>query len=91
MPGYGAFIYYFIDVRGQDIMNELGWQTMEQRKKYYVSSLMFKHVHGLNLQWINNNILKACENHDRNIRFANKLNVVVSKPNVETFRNSFMY
>ncbi len=32
-----------------------------------------------------------CENHDRNTRFANNMNVVVPKPNVETFRNSFMY
>ncbi len=35
-------------------------------KKYYVSSLMFKSMHVLNLHWINNNILMACENHDRN-------------------------
>ncbi len=78
----------FIYVRGQDIMNELGWQTLEQRKKQYVSSLMFKSMHGLNPHCINNNILMACENHDRNTRFANNMNVVVSKPSVETFRNS---
>ncbi len=30
-------------------------------------------------------------NHDRNTRFANNINVVVPEPNVETFRNSFMY
>ncbi len=76
----------------QDIMNELGWRTLEQRKKYYVSSLMFKikSMHGLNPHWINNNISMVCENHDRNTRFANNMNVVVPKPNVETFRNSFM-
>ncbi len=33
----------------------------------------------------------VCENLDRNTRFANNINVVVPKPNVETFRNSFMY
>ncbi len=32
----------FINVRGQDIMNELGWQTVDKRSNYYVSSLMFK-------------------------------------------------
>ncbi len=81
----------FINVRGQDIMNELGWQTLEQRKKYYVSSLMFKSMDGLNPHWINNNILMECENHDRNARFADNMNVVVPKPNVEIFRNSFIY
>ncbi len=52
---------------------------------------MFKSMHGLNPHWINNNMLMACENHDRNTRFANNMNDVVPKPNVETFRNSFMY
>ncbi len=33
----------------------------------------------------------VCENHKRNTRFSNGMNVVVLKPNVETFRNSFMY
>ncbi len=48
-------------------------------------------MHGLNPHWINNNILMACENHDRNTHFANNMNVVVPMSNVETFRNSFMY
>ncbi len=48
-------------------------------------------MHGLSPYWINNNMLMACENHDWNTRFANNMNVVVSKPNVEIFRNSFMY
>ncbi len=52
---------------------------------------MFKSMHGLNPHWINNNILMVCENHDRNTHFANNMNAVIPKPNVETFRNSFMY
>ncbi len=48
-------------------MNELGWQTLDQRNKF----TMF--------------------HHDRNTRFANNINVVIPKPNIETFRNSFMY
>ncbi len=48
-------------------------------------------MHGLNPHTINNNILMACRHHYRNTRFANNMNVVVPKPNVETFRNSFMH
>ncbi len=51
---------------------------------------MIKSMHGLNPHWINNNILMACENDNRNTCFATNMNVVVPKPNVETFRNSFM-
>ncbi len=48
-------------------------------------------MQGLNSHWIKNNILMACQNHYRNTCFANNMNVVIPKPNVETFRNSFMY
>ncbi len=61
------------------------------KEKNTVSSLMFKSMHGLNSHWINDNILMACENHDRNTCFSNNMNVVVPEPAVETFRNSFMY
>ncbi len=81
----------FIKVGGQDIMNELGWQTLDEGRNYYVSSIMFKSMHILIRYWLNNNILMACENHDRNTCFANNMNAVIPKSNVETFRNSFMY
>ncbi len=47
-------------------------------------------MHGLNPHWINNNLM-ACQKHDWNTRFADNMNVVVPKPNVETFSNLFMY
>ncbi len=50
---------------------------------------MFKSIHRLKPHWLNNNILMACENHDRNTRFANNMNVVIPKPNDETSRNIF--
>ncbi len=56
-----------------------GGKLCTKEKHYYVSSLMFKSKHGLNPYWINNNILMAFENHDRNTRFANNMNVVVPK------------
>ncbi len=62
-----------------------------QNKNYYVSSLMFKGMHGLNHHWLNNSMLMVCENHDRNACFTNNTNLVIPKPNGETFRNSFMY
>ncbi len=57
-------------------MNELGWQTLEQSKTYYVSSLMFKSMHGLNPHWINNNILMPNYIH-------NLTTVMVSSTKVE--------
>ncbi len=48
-------------------------------------------MHGSNHHWINNNSLMAFETYDINTRFANNVNVDIPRPNVETFRNSFMY
>ncbi len=86
----GTGNFDFINVRDQDIMIELGWQTLDQRQKYYVSSLMFKGILGLNPHWLNNNIPMSCENLDRNTRFVNNMNVVTPKPNIKIFRNLFM-
>ncbi len=32
-------------------------------------------------------MLMTCDNHNRSTCFANNMNVVIPKPNVETFRN----
>ena len=32
----------YINVRGHDLVLQLGWQTLEQRRDYYVATLMHK-------------------------------------------------
>ncbi len=79
----------FINVRGQDIMNELGWRIWNN-EKVLCFIFIVRNIHRLNPYWLNNNILMTCENHYRNTCFANNIYVVVPKPNVKTFRNSFI-
>lgn len=50
----------FLNVRGQDVINEFGWQRVDKAQHYYVSSIMVKS------HWLTNNILMGCENHNRN-------------------------
>ena len=81
----------FINDRGMDILNDLGWQTLEQRRNYFLANLMYKCIHGFAPQWLTNNILMACESHDRVTRTSASMNVQVPRPKLEIFRNSFQY
>ena len=85
----GEFDY--VNIRGTDLMNDLGWQSIDTRKKYFLSSLMYKTIHGQAPIWLSNNVLMANENHNRSTRYASNQNVVVPKPNYEIFRKSFQY
>ena len=81
----------FVNIRGTELMNELQWQTIDRRKDYFLSTLMYKCIHSEAPTWLMNNILMASENHNVITRHATELNVVVPKPNVEIFRKSFHY
>ena len=35
----------FINVRGHDLGQQLGWQTIDQRRDYYIATLMHKCIH----------------------------------------------
>ena len=83
--------YDYINCRGMDILNSLNWQTLDDRRSYYLCTLMYKCIHGTAPQWLSNPILMACEAHDVHTRSAESLNVVIPKPRLEVFRNSFQY
>ena len=55
---------YFTD-EGDQIVKDLGWQTPDQRYDYFLSNLVYKCIHGMAPHWLTNQILMACENHDR--------------------------
>ena len=65
--------------------------TLDDRRSYYLCTLMYKCIHGTAPQWLSNLILMACESHDVHTRSAESLNVVIPKPRLEVFRNSFQY
>ena len=81
----------YINTRGYDLMQELKWQTFHERRNYFISSLMFKCIHGNAPFWLSNEVLMACESHDRETRLSCGMDVQIPKPNRESFRNSFQY
>ena len=61
----------YINTRGETLMRELGWQSIEQRRDYFVATLMYKCINGMAPSRIMNEITKVSDTHDVNTRLAN--------------------
>ena len=81
----------YINVRGSDLLNELGWQTVEQRRDYFTATLMYKCIHGIAPQRLMNELVMSNETHNIPTRSTQNFNVQVPEPKYEIFRNSFRY
>ena len=85
----GQFDY--VNIRGQDLMTQLGWQSIDQRRDYYTACLMYHGVNDLAPMHINNEISLVSEMHEARTRSATNRNVCIPKPNVELYKKSFRY
>ena len=76
----------YINVRGIEIVNALGWFNVRQRFYYFNVLLMFKCIHGLAPLYISNNVLMECEMVSRSLRSCESMNIYV--PYCENFYQS---
>ena len=83
--------YDFINTRGDSLMTTLKLQPFSERVKYFTRTLMYKAIHGTAPFWLNNNILMACESHNRDTRNSRSMNVCIPNMNREFFKHSFQY
>ena len=81
----------YINTRGADLVSELGWQTIEQRRNYYTATLMYKCVNETAPRRLVNELVMSSYTHDISTRSTQNLKVQVPYPNCEMFRNSFKY
>ena len=81
----------YINSHGEDIVKQLSWQTLEQRRDFYLACLMYKCVHGRAPSRLCNDIEMYFDRHGINTRNADSLNVVFPKPNVDCFKHSFKF
>ena len=72
-------------------MKELSWQSLEQRRDYFLATLMFKCIHGHAPNRLCQDIEMVFDRHGMNTRNANSLKLTVPKPNLECFKRSFRY
>jgi hypothetical protein len=83
--------YDYINHRGLDIVESLGWHTIRQRRDYHLSFLMYKCVHGQAPDYLRDNVLLLSEMNDIPTRNTHSLKVYVPKPNIEKYKESFHY
>ena len=81
----------YITTRGSDLVTQLGWQTLDARRDYFLSSLMYRCVNGMAPARLMNELVMTEDTHDRTTRSATAGIVQVPRPNVESFRRSFKY
>ena len=81
----------FINTGCTDLVSELGWMTVIQRRDYVMVILMFKCIRGLAPHYLSNEITMQIELTDRLTRSVNENNVYVPYAPLESFRNSFAF
>ena len=81
----------YVNCHGMDLVRKLKWQSFQQRRDYFLATMMFKCIHGLAPTHMINELEMVCERHDHNTRNADSLNVVVPKPNLECFKRCFRF
>ena len=64
--------YDYFNVRGVDLVKELRWLNLKQRRAYFMSVLMFKSIHGLVSDYLINIITMQIEVSNRETRSCNE-------------------
>ena len=83
--------YDYINTSGLDLMKNLSWQKIDDRRDYFLSTLMYQCINGLAPSRLCNEIEMYFDRHGINIRNANSLNVIPPKPNTQLYCQSFKY
>ena len=83
--------YDYINRRGIDLVESLAIQTIRQRRDYFLSVLMFKHIHGLAPHYLCNDVTMIADVHDYNTRSSENRNLYEPKCNKELCKRSFAY
>ena len=81
----------FINVRGSDLVKELGWQTFDKRRDYFTAMLIYKIIHELAPRRLIDSFTLSRYTHDIPTRASVNGNLQIPQPNCEIFRYSLKY
>ena len=81
----------FINVRGEDLVKQLGLQSIEKRRNYFTATLMYKIANEIAPKRLIDSFINANDTHDRTSRSSTNYTFQVPEPNFEFFRNSPKY
>ena len=81
----------YINVRGGDLANQLGLQSIEIRRNYFTATLMYKIMNGIAPERLINLFIHSKDTHEITTRSTVNNDLQVPEPNFEFYRNSFKY
>ncbi len=80
---------YDWNLNGMDIVSQLGWQTVRERRDYFTCVLIFKYLHGQALAFLQEKLTFVSHGLSTRAEISGKL--VIPQPNVEGFKQCFTY
>ena len=81
----------YINSRGIDLVKSLNLYTIRERRDYFLSTLMFKAIHGIAPNYLSDRIDMHFDIHGYNTREAGSMNVYLPTVHKEMYKNSFLY
>ena len=81
----------YINTRGIDLVKNLKLHNIRQRRDYFLTTLMFKAIHGLAPNYLCDNVTMNFDVNGYNTRGCDNMNVYIPRPHKEIYRNSFAY
>ena len=73
------------------MVKNLKLYNVRERRDYFITSLIFKAIHGIAPSYLSDNITMNFDIIGYNTRSTNTMNVYIPRPNKEMYRNSLLY
>ena len=81
----------YVNTRGENLVKELGWQSIENRRDYFTAVLMYRCINEIAPRRLIDGLVMTSETHELHTRSTANKTVQVPEPKCELFRNSFRY
>ena len=81
----------YINFRGIELVKSLGLYTIEERRDYFLATLMFKSIHGLAPAYLCNQVVMNFDVNGYDTRGTDSMNVYLPKLKKDIYKNSFLY
>ena len=78
------------DTRSKDILNNLGWKDLAERRRHQLATIMFKTMNGQVPQYISQLFTKTSDIHAYSLRRSGD-SLFIPRPNTEALKKSFSY
>ena len=81
----------YINCHGIGLVKRLNLYTIRERRDYFLTTLMFKAIHGIAPHYLSDRIDMHFDIHGYDTREAGSMNVYLPAVHKEIYRNSFLY